>query len=90
MPCRLIATAYLIASTQLRISQLDSEAAARRARMKTGPLGGYSLRAGCVTQAAIREPDARDMIVPGRQKSRSPNVRTARVIHWRLLASCDQ
>ena len=27
--------------------------AARRARMKTGPLGGHSLRAGCVTQAAM-------------------------------------
>lgn len=27
--------------------------AAARARMKTGPLGGHSLRAGCVTQAAM-------------------------------------
>ena len=28
--------------------------AARRARMKTGPLGGHSLRAGCITQAAMK------------------------------------
>ena len=27
--------------------------AAARARMKTAPLGGHSLRAGCVTQAAM-------------------------------------
>jgi integrase len=27
--------------------------AARRACKKTGPLGGHSLRAGCVTQAAM-------------------------------------
>ncbi len=36
--------------------------AARRARMKTRPLGGHSLRAGCVTPAAMNGANERDIM----------------------------
>jgi site-specific recombinase XerD len=36
--------------------------AAHRARMKTEPLGGHSLRAGCVTQAAMNGANERDIM----------------------------
>ena len=36
--------------------------AARRARMDTKPFGGHSLRAGCVTQAAMNGANERDIM----------------------------
>ena len=36
--------------------------AARRARMKTEPLGGHSLRAGCATQASMNGANERDIM----------------------------
>jgi integrase len=43
--------------------------AAKRARMKTKPLGGHSLRAGCVTQAALNGVNERDIMSQTGHKS---------------------
>ena len=51
--------------------------AAKRAGMKTRPLGGHSLRAGCVTQAAMNGVNERDIM---RQTGHKSSVMLAKYI----------
>ena len=51
--------------------------AAKRAGMRTKPLGGHSLRAGCVTQAAMNGVNERDIM---RQTGHKSTVMLAKYI----------
>jgi integrase len=53
--------------------------AARRAGMKTRPLGGHSLRAGCVTQAAMNGANERDIMRQTGHKSAETLARYIRI-----------
>ena len=53
--------------------------AARRAGMKTRPLGGHSLRAGCVTQAAMNGANERDIMRQTGHKSRETLAKYIRI-----------
>ena len=53
--------------------------AAQRAGMKTRPLGGHSLRAGCVTQAAMNGANERDIMRQTGHKSAETLARYIRI-----------
>ena len=53
--------------------------AARRAGMKTRPLSGHSLRAGCVTQAAMNGANERDIMRQTGHKSRETLAKYIRI-----------
>jgi integrase len=59
---------------------------ARRARMKVEPLGGHSLRAGCVTQAAINGAHERDIM---RQTGHVSTSMLAKYIRIGLIFTCN-
>jgi integrase len=55
--------------------------AARRARMKTEPLGGHSLRAGCITQASMNGANEHDIMRQSGHKSAETLAKYIRIGH---------